>query len=342
VSGPAVRGHRVAPFQVQGWNEVTVSLAPEVAAGHVVVLDVTYEGAPVIPGSGINAIAPERVELNVDSGWHPLFTGFDRQLAGTVRLRLPRDWQVVSNAPATWEEGAHVLRNDMAQLDVAFYAAPRLERQAAARFTAYHAGEPEASVHAVLEAAGACATYLDRHYGARRPVPPGRFVLTDRPENAYARTNYFVLSRVDPADSLTLHRFLCHELAHLWTATANPFGPDHWMSEAMAEYVAARYIRERFGQAAFDGLMERWARVAEGQPPVWTPEATHRPSDLVMYRKAPLLLSRLEERIGIPAMDRFLARYMVEDMTATTALLAALAEEAGPDAAAWFRDELAR
>jgi dienelactone hydrolase len=58
--------------------------------------------------------------------------------------------------------------------------------------------------------------------------------------------------------------------------------------------------------------------------------------------KAPWLLSRLEERIGTPAFDELLTHYMVEDVRTTRQLLTRLAEIAGPETEAWFREELGR
>jgi aminopeptidase N len=56
-----------------------------------------------------------------------------------------------------------------------------------------------------------------------------------------------------------------------------------------------------------------------------------------MYRRAPALLARLEDRIGEEAFDRFLERYMIRQVPTTQELLAHLAEVAGPDAEEWFR-----
>ena len=340
--GSAVRGHRSEPFQMPVWNLITVTLAPGTAPGDTVAIELAYAGRPELPPTGINAISPARVELNVDSGWHPVIATFDQELTGTLRLRLPAEWEVVSSGSSALEDGAHAIRYEVPQLDVAFYAAPRLERTAAVQFVAYHAGAPAKTVDALLDAAESCATYLNGRYGSRQPLPTGHLVLADRTEHLYARKNYLVLSRADDSGPVALHRFLCHELAHFWTAVANPFGPDHWLLEAFAEYVAARYVRQRFGSDAFAEMVAGWERQAGGQPPVWTPASTQRGSDLVMYRKAPWLLSRLEERIGTPAFDELLTHYMVEDVRTTRQLLARLAEIAGPETEAWFREELGR
>ena len=50
---------------------------------------------------------------------------------------------------------------------------------------------------------------------------------------------------------------------------------------------------------------------------MWTAQATTRPSARVSYGKAPLLLHRLEQRVGSDVMDRLLARYMTERIRTT-------------------------
>jgi hypothetical protein len=109
------------------------------------------------------------------------------------------------------------------------------------------------------------------------------------------------------------------------------------MSEAFAEYVGARYVRDAHGLDAFRDMVEAWERAGEGAGPVWVEGMTARGSDAVMYRRAPALLSRLEERIGEAAFDRFLERYMINEVANTPELLGHLAEVAGPEIEQWFR-----
>jgi aminopeptidase N len=63
---------------------------------------------------------------------------------------------------------------------------------------------------------------------------------------------------------------------------------------------------------------------------------------MVMYRRAPVILNRLEQRIGADAFDRFLHRYMVEDVRTTRRLIEHLREIAGEEPAEWFTAELMR
>jgi aminopeptidase N len=139
-----------------------------------------------------------------------------------------------------------------------------------------------------------------------------------------------------------LGRFVCHELAHFWSSGARSSGAENWLNEGFAEFVAARYIREVRGEGAFAPILAQWTEQSVGQPPVWTASLVRRPSARTAYRKAPLLLHRLEERIGPETMDRFLSRYMVERIATTPALLSALGDVAGEGHAAWLREELAK
>ncbi|HKP74526.1 MAG TPA: hypothetical protein VJT67_03240 [Longimicrobiaceae bacterium] len=342
VRGAAVRSFRSARFaNDSSQNLISVELEG-VSPGSVVSLEVVYGGKPAFSSDSINGISAGWVELALDSQWYPGFSSFDRQMTGTLRVELPPGWSVVGSGAVSREAGAHVIRNTVPQIDIAFAAAPAFQEQHSGKFTVFYRRSDPALAAAVLGAATACGGYLDRRYGARDTLPQGKFVLAERSGPGYARKNYIVLSQVDAAHPVELHWFLCHELAHYWTADAGVFSPDHWMMEAFAEYTAGRFVRERFGQAEFDRMVARWAAAGRTAGPVWTPESTRRPSGMAMYRRAPYILSQLEQRIGTGAFDRFLARYMTERITATPVLLDRLREIAGADAEVWFREELAR
>ena len=342
VRGATVRSHRSELFEAaRTWNLIEVDL-DGVSPGAAVTLEFTYAGKPEFSSDNINGISSDWVELNLDSQWHPIFSTLDQQITGVLRVGLPSDWDVVASGSASFEDGFHVIRNTVPQVDVAFAAAPSLEETASEAATVY-ARKPEPRVAvAVLEAAESCGNYLNQRFGARDPLPQVKLVLAGRKGPGYARKNYIVLSQVSPDERLGLHRFLCHELAHYWTVSAGSFSPHHWMMEAFAEYVSGAYIRDQIGQSAFRTVVDQWETAGRDHGPVWTPESTKRPSGLVMYRRAPYLLHRLEERIGKEAFDRFIARYMSGGVRTTPALLDTLRDIAGPEAERWFREALGR
>jgi aminopeptidase N len=149
-----------------------------------------------------------------------------------------------------------------------------------------------------------------------------------------------VCSSADTA-AVPLQRYVCHELAHYWSSGAVSSGPENWLNEAFAEFVAARYVRTSSGADAYATIVAQWREQSEGQPPVWKPELTRRPTARTEYRKAPYLLDRLEERVGTATMDRILVRFMTEPIRTTPALLEMIGRTAGAEAAAWFREQLA-
>ena len=343
VTGPAVRSHSVGSFEMIPWMDVVeVELDGSVLPGSEVTVEFRYAGSPEMPPGGINRITEAWVELGLDSGWHPVLATLDQEMLGVVRIALPAGWDVVG--PGRWEErdGVHVIRTTTPQVDVAFAAAPGLEELRSENLSVHFPRTVADAAHAVLGAGENCSGYLNRRYGEVDLLPLSRLVLADRQGPGYARNRYFVLSDVDPEDAVELHRFLCHELAHHWTGSAGPFTPHHWMSEAFAEFVAARYLRERVGSEVYEETVEGWEEEGRDHGPVWTPDAVERPSPQVMYRRGPWALHRLEERVGTQRMDRFVERYMVQDIRTTEQLLDALEAVAGAEAEAWFREELAR
>lgn len=343
VTGPGVRSHTVESFEMIPWMVVVeVELDGSVLPGSEVIVELRYAGSPEMPPGGINRITEEWVELGLDSGWHPVFATLDQEMLGVVRIELPAGWDAVGAGRSEKREDLHVIHTTTSQVDVAFAAAPALDELSSENLSIHFPKAVADAARAVLEAGENCSGYLNRRYGEEDPLPLSHLVLANRQGPSYARNRYFVLSEVDPDDAVELHRFLCHELAHHWTGTAGPFTPHHWMSEAFAEFVAARYLREHFGRQVYEGIVEEWEEEGRDHGPIWTPEAVERPHPQVMYRRGPWALHRLEHRIGRRQMDRLVERYMIQDIRTTERLLDALEAVAGAEAEAWFREELAR
>ena len=337
-----VDGTPTAGYTQDEEGDVVVRFRAPLDVGRVVSLALSVEGVPVFGDDRINGIGAGWVELGLDSEWHPIFAGYDQLIAGTVEVMLPEGWESVASGTFHRSVAQRALRNDVPLIDIAFSAAPALDSATAARASVYFTDAAPGTVARILESADGCASYLNEQYGAQSPLPRAKIVLAPRPGPGYARQNYIVITDVSGFDEAGLAHFLCHELAHFWSSGANAMSADNWLNEAFAEYVAGRYIRERFGADAYAPLFARWEEAKTGTPPIWTPASTSRPGPRVAYRKAPWLLHRFEERIGATRMDAVLREYMLGRLATTPDLLAAIARVAGPDEERWFRDELAR
>jgi hypothetical protein len=342
LTGPAVESYRATPSESSDWQLIEVQLAPGVLPGQTLTLALHYAGTPRFSGDTINGMSADWLELSLDSQWHPVFASFDREMTGRVRVMLPQGWRIVASGETRRTDGQILVDNRIPQNDVALTASAMLHEIQGHGFSVFSTAPDSASAGRVLGAAEDCASYLNPRFGRHDPLPQGKIVLAPRGGPGYARKNYIVLSHVAQYDAVALHYFVCHELAHYWTRSAGSSSPHHWMLEAFAEYEAARYLRDRVSQAAFDQRRAQWDQMGRGRGPVWTPESTNRPSFFVMYRRAPYLLSELEERIGTPTFDRFAEGYMAGQVRTTPQLLALLEVIAGPEAREWFAGQLAQ
>lgn len=340
VSGHSVVGYAARPRDEE--QTITVRFAPRLAVGTEGRIDLEYAGVVVFGSDSINRIASTWVELGLDSYWFPLFADYGKRINAHLQIDLLPGWNAVASGSITRNGNRLALASGIPLIDIAFAASPVFSRSDGPNSSVFWVHADSATVERVLKTAESCRRYLNDRYGNSDSLPAVRLVLAPRTGPAYARRNYIVLTDAASAPAPILGGYICHEFAHFWSSAANSSGPENWLNEGMAEYVSSRYVRATYGQARYDSTVARWQRMSAGQPAIWTPQYTRRPSAQVAYRKAPFLLSRLEERIGANKMDRFLQRYMVERIRTTPQLIAALEDVAGVEAALWFSAELAR
>jgi hypothetical protein len=101
--------------------------------------------------------------------------------------------------------------------------------------------------------------------------------------------------------------FLAHEIAHQWWGQGVTAGTyrDQWLSEGMAQFAAALYLRKRYGEGAYTSILKRFSR--------WTGKKSHMgPISLgsrlsfydfeayqaIIYDKSALALNMLRDILG--------------------------------------------
>jgi hypothetical protein len=101
--------------------------------------------------------------------------------------------------------------------------------------------------------------------------------------------------------------FLAHEIAHQWWGQGVSFDSykDQWLSEGLAQFAAASYLRHRYGEGAFSSILRKFAR--------WTEKKSFRGPILmgsrlsyfdftayqaIVYDKAALVLFMLQDLVG--------------------------------------------
>ena len=143
--------------------------------------------------------------------------------------------------------------------------------------------------------------------------------------------------------------FLAHEIAHQWWGQGVSFDSykDQWLSEGLAQFSAASYLRRQYGPGAFASILKKFAR--------WTEKKSRRGPitmgsrlsyddfqayQAIVYDKAALVLFMLEDLIGRETFEAGLRAYFAENKfraARTAGFIKAMESAAGRDLGGFFR-----
>lgn len=290
----------------------------------------------------LNALDSEHIELTGDSRWFPVAPAFDHRLSAQVSFRAPGDWTLVGAGETERIGQGYRLRQEHPNFDVAIGLLSAAETF---EFDGYRVfdvrSEPGTNWSLLKEALTGCRAFLNDLAAPAGPLPEASILLTNRSEGAYSRGTFLSLMDIEDETPEALYKLVCHELTHHWSAVS-PGGPDDWINEGVAEYVALMAVREHFGQAVFDDYLQEYAQSLEEEEggPVWTPEITGRTPPIISYRAAPLVLAELEARMGTTNFRAFLQTVLMKRPEDTSEMIAELEQSAGPDLRRWFEKRL--
>lgn len=327
------------------FTEVEVTLEP--AGARLRSFEIGYQG-PLFDTpdpEAINIISSEKIELTVDSLWMPFDARFSERLTADVNVRAEGDWiAAVSTGRAHLTADGARIENAAPQLDIPVTMMSKARIVSAAGYQVFDTRPGERDVRGFARIAGECTEYLGARFGEREPLPAAAIVIHDRSGSGYSRGTLIALTDVTDNPGPEHHRFICHEFAHYWAQNGNPGTVENWLNESFAEYIGVMAVREALGEEAAEAMLAGFREqlaIAGDVPPIWTPGDTDRRPYLVNYRKGPLALAALEQRIGREAFAEFMRRAMVDRIATTPDLLAMLAAIAGPEHRAWFEARLA-
>jgi len=331
---------------IKGLQRIRVDFAGAAAPW----LRIRYAG-PLDPGgSGVKPLTADKLELAADHMWLPLRE--DLNLRFTVDARfdgIPEDFVVVAQGDAQrLEHGTVQVHRDFGDVDLPLVAARGLQKRQAPGVEVY-AADFSAPLVAIFERQAVAATrFLQEWLG---PLPrPVRLVVVSRDHTVgYARTGYTVVSDGGEAVRKAAEeagypepgsaRHIAHEFAHAWWKNGDPLTEHYWLTESLAEYTAMRYIDAAFGQEEAQRIVARWRVRGEDAGPVL---GHGRPTGDQLYRRGPLLLHGLEQRIGREQLDRVLTTLALDPPRETAQFMQALGAVAGPAVAVDFEAELRR
>jgi hypothetical protein len=192
-------------------------------------------------------------------------------------------------------------------------------------------------------------TVLQRLWTTSGGHSPASFLVLNEP-----RRSTEVISTVVNTDSpVDLSRYgeyyLAHEIAHQWwgQAVMSAGYRDQWLSEGLAQFATAEYLRSKYGERAYADILRKFVQWTEKKSRFGPITLGTRLSLLefkayqaVVYNKACLALNMLRDLVGAEAFGRGLRNFFetYKFKSARTAQFARVMEaSSGRDLGAFFR-----
>lgn len=323
--------------QIPPWNNVTLNFSD---SSQVQTVTLKYTGEIDSSAGHGNFIGDKGVHLSIDSGWHPFFTDFFTPLVGSLTLELPDGWNVYAPGTIALSDREVQVKNERPTIDVTLYATNEPTELVNGDFTVVYDKANSDNSDVVAKAGSRCMSSLNDKFGEQDRLDSAHAVLLERSGPSFARANYISLNSQILKSEPQIYQYLCHELAHNWTAFSRAFSHDYWMTESFAEYIAAKELKVAYGQEAFNTVVEGWRALAEGQSFVWRADDNRRASHKANYGLGPLALMHLEEHVGSDTFSDLMHWYMTEEVTTTEALLNQLAAIKNEETSHWFKQLL--
>jgi hypothetical protein len=305
------------------------------------VFTIDYSG-PLMPTDGINAVAPDRIELSADSLWFPISTNFNARIATSIALSgAPSGFVFASPDRVTRERGKVRIERAMPSQDIAFVAAPDFKQVRRGRLHFYAADPEGAQVQNYVRNGPKALAFFQKLYGPC-PSPKIAVAVVDRKNGGgYSRPGYIVVANLkeapEPDKVWPIAGYIAHELSHAWWSRADFTSEDYWLVESTAEYSAMLFIESIYGAEKRKELMDGKIERASKSGPIL---GHGRPSNGAVYARGPILLFELEEKIGRPALTRVLHGIVSKESLTTSDFLDALGNEAGVETAKAFEAKL--
>jgi len=143
--------------------------------------------------------------------------------------------------------------------------------------------------------------------------------------------------------------FLAHEIAHQWWGQGVSFSTykDQWLSEGLAQFATASYLRARHGEKAFGPILKKlaqWTEKKSSQGPILFGSRLSlfdfKAYQAVIYDKAALVLFMLQDLLGrdvfFAGLKEFFGKHKFSAVR-TDSFLAAMESVSGRDLKDFFR-----
>jgi len=152
----------------------------------------------------------------------------------------------------------------------------------------------------------------------------------------YTRKGFVVLCPEENLDE-DFFRYIAHEIAHLWWLNAPTDSWEDWLNESFAEYSALMALREKWGNKTFQKFIRRKSKKIQELPSIVGLRRDDENAYQVLYNKGPILLNKLESRIGKKEFLKILDESSARKVKLTRGFLDILGCISSAENKEWFK-----
>jgi len=293
--------------------------------GEKVEIHLAYGGSIEADAWEVNRVSRDWIELGMYSAWFPFNPAYS-SFTYDVDIELDSSYRLLGPGNPTFSEGKWRLGQASKTNDIVFLGSRDLKIRnaldAQIKLRIAHAGLTDGQVKRIASDALGIADLFSRWFHTPRSSDI-TIVFAKRSRGGGYSKPGFVVTLFDESESdyPAMVKSLAHEIAHFWWSGAPTTTWEDWLNESFAEYAALMWIREMDGEEAFDGYVKKLEKAAADTPALWGIDRDEENAFGVLYRKGPLILCRLEQKIGWEKFFRFLILLIDRKVESTMELL---------------------
>lgn len=307
-------------------------------------LTLCYEGyIDIVSKWEVNRISLEWVELGLYAPWYPLREDLPPSTF-TIEVYLPPEYQIISGH-VTKAHDHWVIQSVIPNYDCTLLASPNVmwltaEASSLSSRVYYTSVQHQAQAQLAAEFSQDIITFFNELIGTSG-LAQQHIVFAPRTKGGgYCRPGLIVMTPAQKPQPPKLFAYLAHETAHLWWYRADTGTWEDWLNESFAEYCALLALRQRFGAEAFQSKLSDYGVSIQNTPGIKGLARTHPQAHTVLYKKGPLLLHALAERVGLPAFKALLQEMHAQQIKTHHDFLQVLQHASGEETASWFDHSL--
>jgi len=331
-----------SPFILES-KQIKIHLNKKKNKGDVIRIQFKYHGKiNTLRKYEVNRISEEWVEISLYSPWFPLAEE-NRKAAFQIRVNIEDGYEVVGQKTRK-HNGYWIVESDSMVNDCTILASKnfkkRIVQEQGMTIKIYNASiEGEKIAEKIEKHLGFIIKTCFEYFG-KTNVEEFTIVVAPRSEGGgYCRPGLLVVALED-GDDKNYFKFLAHEISHLWWMGADSSTWEDWLNESFAEYSALLLYREKYGNDEFEKTIEKYRQAIINCPPIYGLSRSDEKAFLTLYAKGPVILNKLEKKIGTNNFKKLLKELLLKNIKTTAGFFKTVKNMFGEDTAKFIEKEL--